>query len=482
MTTKILGDQITDYTINTQQFSNTAIAEFVSIVGTPKILYANVTSNTYTTLDDTAVDLNGGFIKITGSGFSPRASVLVANVQASAVTFVSSTTLNVQVPARPAGTYPLYVVNPDGGTGIRVAGITYSGSPIWVTTSPLAGQRPNTFFGINLSATGANTYSLANGQSLPAGTTLSANGYFSGNVSVSTTYSFDVVATDAELQDSSKTFSLTVVPYTIDYLVVGAGGSGGSASFFAGQLGGGGAGGVVRGQITVVPGTPFTMTVGVGVAGTSQDGNPSALSSPIITTITALGGGGGGFGGNFPAVNGRNGGSGGGGFTAGTGTQPTQNPGNATILQQYGNNGGPGGPPYEWGGGGGGAGGAGVLGTNANTAVISGGAGYTWPFTSNTYAVGGPTNATAWFSPVVSNGSPGTNGRGNGGQAGSGGYNPAPGWLSPANGGTGGSGVVILALPTDFYPGLAPGATVTTPPAAPGKTVLTYTSPGTYTA
>jgi hypothetical protein len=42
--------------------------------------------------------------------------------------------------------------------------------------------------------------------------------------------------------------------------------------------------------------------------------------------------------------------------------------------------------------------------------------------------------------------------------------------------------VVILAVPTPAYPGSAPGATVSTPPAAPGMTVLTYNSSGTYTA
>jgi len=140
--------------------------------------------------------------------------VMIDNVMASNVTFVNSTTLHVQVPARPSGSYPLYVVNPDGGTGIRVAGINYNASPTWVTTSPLDTLLANTFFGVNLSATGVNTYSLAAGSSLPAGTTLSANGYFSGTVTigVDTTYSFDVVATDAELQDSIRTFQVTITP------------------------------------------------------------------------------------------------------------------------------------------------------------------------------------------------------------------------------------------------------------------------------
>jgi hypothetical protein len=42
--------------------------------------------------------------------------------------------------------------------------------------------------------------------------------------------------------------------------------------------------------------------------------------------------------------------------------------------------------------------------------------------------------------------------------------------------------VVIIATPTASYPGSAPGAVVTTPPAAPGMTVLTYATPGPSTS
>jgi hypothetical protein len=43
---------------------------------------------------------------------------------------------------------------------------------------------------------------------------------------------------------------------------------------------------------------------------------------------------------------------------------------------------------------------------------------------------------------------------------------------------SGGSGTVIIAVPTPVYPTIsAPGAAVSTPPAAPGLTVLTYTTP-----
>jgi hypothetical protein len=48
-------------------------------------------------------------------------------------------------------------------------------------------------------------------------------------------------------------------------------------------------------------------------------------------------------------------------------------------------------------------------------------------------------------------------------------------------GAAGATGSVFIAILTPQYPGTAPGATVSTPPAAPGYTVLRYTAPGTYT-
>ena len=211
MTTKILGTQITAGTIETTQLSNTATATLVKTLA-PKVLYANVASNTFTVLDDTAVNVGGGYIVVTGAEFQSGATVLIDTTPASAVTYVNSTTLQVQVPTKSAASYNLYVVNPDGGVGIKVSGITYSSEPSWVTSSPLTEQASNTAFNVTLSATGATSYSVAAGSTLPAGTSLLANGYFSGTVTIGaeTTYSFSIVATDSENQDSSKTFSVTI--------------------------------------------------------------------------------------------------------------------------------------------------------------------------------------------------------------------------------------------------------------------------------
>ncbi len=209
MTTKISGAQIQNYTVETEQLSNTAVAAFAKSLA-PKITTVNVANSSYTVLDDTAVNVGGGYIVITGAEFQSGASVLIDATPATSVTYINSTTLRAEVPSKSAASYNLYVVNPDGGTGIRVAGITYSATPTWVTASPLSNQPANVSFNVSLSATSATSYS--NTTALPADTQLLSNGYFYGTVTIGaeTTYTFTVRATDAELQDADKTFQVTV--------------------------------------------------------------------------------------------------------------------------------------------------------------------------------------------------------------------------------------------------------------------------------
>jgi alpha-tubulin suppressor-like RCC1 family protein len=104
------------------------------------------------------------------------------------------------------------VVNPDGGTAIRVNALTYSAFPAFSTDATLDRKSANVAFGVSISATSDSNISYSNTSTLPAGTALLANGWFYGNVNigVETTYSFTVKATDVELQDTSRTFSLTV--------------------------------------------------------------------------------------------------------------------------------------------------------------------------------------------------------------------------------------------------------------------------------
>ena len=87
---------------------------------------------------------------------------------------------------------------------------------------------------------------------------------------------------------------------------------------------------------------------------------------------------------------------------------------------------------------------------------------------------GGASSSSGSFGTAT--GSPGSVG-----VAGPQGYPGGPGNPANGGGGSGGSGVVIIAVPTPNYPG-AYGPQATTPPSAPGMTVITFTAPGTYTA
>jgi hypothetical protein len=185
----------------------------------PKIQSVQVANSTYVVKDDTAVNVAGGYIVVTGQGFQSNCQVLISDGTTSnlacSVSFVSSTTLRAQVPAKSAGTYTVYLINGDGDTAIRVNALQYSAEPTWVTTSPLASQLEDSNVSIQLSASGASSYVLQTGSSLPTGLTLASNGLISGtvntNVSVDTTFNFTVEAIDAENQETPKAFSVSIV-------------------------------------------------------------------------------------------------------------------------------------------------------------------------------------------------------------------------------------------------------------------------------
>jgi hypothetical protein len=258
--------------------------------------------------------------------------------------------------------------------------------------------------------------------------------------------------------------------YAVDVLVLGGGGG---ASF-----GGGGAGGMIFVPITVDRNTTYPITVGAGGQGISERPSPSPSNTGPLTGspsvafgYTAFGGGFGAHAGNPFTGGGGDGANGGGGFRmcpspfaaqpGGTGTQGYPGGAGANII-----------PVGTAAGGGGGAGGSGSNGTVSPTQAVggNGGPGATWPIDGRTYAAGGggifnggPGSSVNGTTPPTTSG-----GWGNGGQG-----PQAPG--SP--------GLVSIAIPSSNYPGSAPpAASTSTPPAAPGKIILTYYSPGTYTA
>ncbi len=212
MARKLPGRAIQAGTITVTQLDS-ATSTVIQTGGGPKITNVQIANNSWTVLDDTAVDTAGGYLVITGTGFVTGALVYFNQTAASAVTFMSSTTLRVTVPALTAGTYVLYVINPDGGSAIRVPGVTASASPAWQTASALPDQYDGVVITLGLVATDAASYAVTSG-SLPPGLSLAANtGVISGTVtgvSNDTTYTFTVTATDAQLQDSPRTFTVTI--------------------------------------------------------------------------------------------------------------------------------------------------------------------------------------------------------------------------------------------------------------------------------
>ena len=173
-----------------------------------------LTDSSYATITDTSLSLTGGYIRILGTGFVSGCTVVIDNSVATSVTFVNSTEIRAQLPAKVAGTYILYVSNPSGAVAIRVNAITFSATPSWVTTSPLSGSI-NVPVSIQLSVASDSTvsYVLQAGSTLPTGLTLSSSGLLSGTVTgitLLTTYNFTIVATDLESQTSPKAFSITI--------------------------------------------------------------------------------------------------------------------------------------------------------------------------------------------------------------------------------------------------------------------------------
>ena len=262
--------------------------------------------------------------------------------------------------------------------------------------------------------------------------------------------------------------------YTASYVVV-AGGGGGSGGVANGNgTGGGGAGGFRAGTLSLTLNTTYTVTVGAGGSAGGNNANGGVGSNSVFGSITSAGGG---FGSTY-ATTGGSGGSGGGGGAGqngGSGTSGQGNNGGAGYGANY---------PYRGGGGGGAsaAGGDGLASGNggAGTATTISGS-------SVTYAGGGGGGAFTGYSGGsggAGGGGSGGNGTGAGsaGTANTGGGGGAGGWASSSFGvgAAGGSGIVVISIPTSSYSGVFTGSpTVTT---SGSNTVLTFTSSGTYTA
>jgi hypothetical protein len=276
--------------------------------------------------------------------------------------------------------------------------------------------------------------------------------------------------------------------YSVDFLVIAGGGSGGGRNQGGGGGSGGyrssnatygssGGGGSAESSLTFFAGTVYTITVGAGgasaIGGQTNNGNNSSISGSDISTITSTAGGGGGT----------DGGTGNAGGSGGGGAGPSTAAGGAGTANQ-GFGGGTGGSSVA--GGGGGASAVGVNGNVGTGKGGNGGAGVASTITGSSVTRAG--GGGGYGGTTI--GSGGTGGGGNGGLAGAndatagtantgGGGGGVAGSYPPNTSGAGGSGVVILRMPTAKYSSTTTGSpTVST---SGSDTILVYNSSGSYT-
>ena len=269
------------------------------------------------------------------------------------------------------------------------------------------------------------------------------------------------------ITDSGVQSDTPIPNYSIDFLVVAGGGGacGGFGNY--GTAAGGGAGGYRTSTQTVNQGTVITVTVGNGgAAGTGNtisatNGSNSSISGSSLTTITSTGGG---IGGTFNNPLATTGGSGGGagngtGFLGAAGNTPSTSP-------SQGNNGGDGATysPSIASGGGGGGGASSAGGNGGPSSGGNGGSGATSSITGSsiTYAGGGGGGGNSPGSGGSGGGGNGTHlGNGISGTAnlgGGGGGSSKNAGGADYDGGAGGKGVVILAMPLAKFSGTVTGS------------------------
>ena len=362
-------------------------------------------------------------VVVTGTGFTTGAVVSFIGNDGSSVT-ANSTTRNSSTQLTAAVTnsnlasskepFDVKVTLLSGLTNQLDNQININAAPAFVTSAGTLGtfeDDERSGISITVSATdeesaGPVLFRLQPGDSLPPGLSLTSNDNDTCTISGTatavdddTTTSFDIEASDAASNVTTRAFSITVnanksqqfntsgtfaVPSgvtAVQLLVVGSGGTGGAG-------GGGGAGLCFTNSFSVTPGGTVAVTV-AGInnnrqtfpAPNNQSRGAQGQSSVFNTTVTAVsGGGGGGPGGqNDAQLPGTPGGSGGGGGATGgkggfySGGQATQ--GASGGVPGFGNDGGLGSGTGNNGTTGGGGGGAGAVGGNANAVQNSQGSG-----------------------------------------------------------------------------------------------------------
>ena len=432
-------------------------------------------SNTTIYIGNVAVSTADGNLQVAGN------AVVTANA-----TGTSTTTGNVNITGNVTGGNLSAQGNITGnyilGNGALLTGVSTSSSNINngtsnVTVVSSGGNITASVAGVSnvmvLSNTIANYSSMTGGFIVPTGNTNQRPASPAAG-----TIRYNTTTNQTEIWSGVSWLGITNQSYAVDYLIVAGGAAGGVRIG-----GGGGAGGLLLGTSTLTAGTTYTIIVGAGgpqtVTGGSETYNTPGINGSNSTAfgLTAIGGGGGA---GTDTNTGVAGGSGGGGSrpgsaAGGAGTSGQGYAGGASVAG------------VDRSGGGGGAGAVGAAGnvsgnggigvqssiTGTATYYAGGGGGSSYSTTGGSGGLGGGGAGGTGNGSTVTIGTAGTvntgGGGGGGGYAGSNQTNAA-----------GGSGVVILSVPTDSYSGTTTGSpTITT---SGSNTIIKFTASGSYTA
>jgi hypothetical protein len=158
-------------------------------------------------------EIGGGYITVTGTGFSSGISASIGGTVATTTTYISSTEVRVQVPPKSYGSYALRLVDALGFNVTLTNAVIYYPAATWITDATLPDVQMDIPVSIQLQATGGSSFALASGSTLPSGLSLNTtNGLISGTLSVfsgdSFTTSFVVNVTNNVGVTTSRTFNL----------------------------------------------------------------------------------------------------------------------------------------------------------------------------------------------------------------------------------------------------------------------------------
>jgi len=274
-------------------------------------------------------EVGGGYVKVTGTGFSSGISAAIGGTAALSTVYNSSTEIIVRVPPKAYGSYGITLTDLLGFTVSLTNAVIYYPAASWVTDATLPDVQMDIPVSIQLQAVGGTAFALASGSTLPAGLTLNTvSGLISGtltvfsgdsfttsfavnvtnNVGVTTSRTFNLFANAARFETAAIGGSTAINRYWIyenlgaahrfspphfgayDILIVGGGGGGGTGGTTASTRnmgGGGGAGGVVEKPNTILNSTSSVYYQKVSFIRITNGGtNYTSAPTVVITPVT----------------------------------------------------------------------------------------------------------------------------------------------------------------------------------------------------